>query len=150
MSFKRLCWGSGLSFVIPIKKSVTEVYDKGWSCYTSRMYCFLSWVCSGLKVLAPEESRVPSSRNTPFLVRNKQQMLSMWALKVGSVFAFSGSQWEEACNACGIWVSCPCGGVQGREAFETLTVLLPGTHVFSFLLSWPHFFFCSPNRNASS
>lgn len=57
------------------------------------------------------------------------------------MFAFSGSQWEEVCNACGIWVSCPRGGVQRREAFEMLTVLLPGTHLFSFYCLDLTFFF---------
>lgn len=71
----------------------TEVYDRGSSCYTSRMYCFLSWVRSGLKFLAPEESWVPSARNTLFLLCKKQQMLPLWALQVGGVFAFPGSWW---------------------------------------------------------
>lgn len=118
----------------------TEVHDRGWSCYTSRTYCFLSWVHSGLKVLAPKESGVPSARNTPFHVCKKQQMLPLRAVKVGSVFAFPGSWWEEVCKTCGIWVSCPCGGVWSHEAFEMLTVLLPGTRFLLFSLSWPHLF----------
>lgn len=40
----------------------------------------------------------------------------------------------EVRNSWGISVSCPCGGIQRRAAFEMLTVLLPGTRSFVFIV----------------
>lgn len=112
------------------------------------MYYFLSWVCSGLKVLAPEESWVPSARNTPFLVCKKQQVLPVRALQVGSVFACPGSCWGKCVTLEESRFHVPVAVLRGVQHLKCWRSSYQAP-VLLFSLSWPHLFLF-PNPEASS